>query len=252
MKNILSLLWVTSMLFALMGCGATQTEPNIHRSFLAGYQEESTGRSSRILLNLLDDGTAEFYVGQLNNGSHSMESYTGTYTLGENDSFDETISLNDTSENGIMILTKDAAIVDAIFEMEISLPEMAEPITMKFYETAPVNMEGEVYVGYLTKSSGMGPMVYAYALSLQDDATFDVSIMQMAAVMHVFGSTQGTYAVNGQDITFTYDILTDEGEVVSANETAVGTGFDGTTLTTAFNIQQATMRASDAPFIKVK
>ena len=95
-------------------------------------------------------------------------------------------------------------------------------------------------------------MVYAYSLCLKDDNSFDVSIMQMASVMHVWGATDGTYTVDGENITFTYDIRTTEGELVSADEIAEGMGYSDITLMTAFNIQQATMRASTAPFIKVK
>lgn len=222
--------------FSLLGCQQEQApaEPAVVRSFLAGYEEEH--RSNRLLLNLMEDGTAEYYVGTLENGTHTTARSSTTYTLGENADFDETIRF--TNHDGT---TTDAVIVDAVFEID----------GIRFYETAPAAMDGDVYVGYLSKTSGMGPMTYAYALCLRDDATFDVSITQMASVMHVWGATGGTYQANSDGITFTYDILTDEGELVAASAIAEGIGFNGTTLTAAFNIQQNTMRASNARFINV-
>ena len=91
----------------------------------------------------------------------------------------------------------------------------------------------------------------AEALCLRADMTFDVSIMQMASVVHVWGGTGGTYSVDGENITFTYDILSTEGEVVAADDVMEGTDFTETTLSVGFNISQATMRASASPFIRV-
>ena len=236
-KPILALCTLAAALL-LPGCAKTPPPddgPAVVRTFLAGYESED--RSSRVLLNLLEDGSAAFYVGGLEKGIHTTAQYDAAYALGENADYDETIRI--THADGS---TTDATIVDGVFEID----------AIRFYETAPASMEGDVYVGYLTKTSGMGPMVYAYALCLGNDAAFDVSIMQMASVMHVWGSTGGTYKAKGEHITFTYDILTEDGDLVAADAVAEGTGFDGNSLTAAFNIQQDTMRPTDAVFIKVK
>ncbi len=256
MKKRLFLIITTMLCMLFVACQTTE-ETTIERTFIAGYEigageEESEQKSARILMNLMSDGTAQFYVGTLENGNHSTEKYDGTYTLGENKEYDETISFSCTYAEGKIMETTDAVIIDDIFESPFYLfGEMTEN-EIKFYETSPTSMDGDVYVGYLTKTSGMGAMAYAYALCLKEDNTFDVSIMQMASVMHVWGATNGTYVINGENITFTYDILTTEGEVVSEDEIAEGVDYSSTTLSTAFNIQQATMRASNAPFIKVK
>ena len=240
MKKCLAITGVLALAVSLLGCKPVpqDTEPQIVRSFLAGYEEEH--RSSRVLLNLLEDGTAAFYVGQLEQDRHTTAQYTGTYVLGENDAFDETITITHQQDSATP-----SVILDGVFEMALDLGPV------RFYETAPVSMDGDVYVGYLAKSSGMGPMVYGYGLTLGTDGTFDVSIMQMASVMHVWGSTGGTYAQDGNIITFTYDILTDQGELVSPDETTEATDFNGLRLSTGFNIQQNTMRASQALFIQV-
>ena len=242
MTKILSVLCALAVFLSLAGCRQeTVSQPTDPvRTFVAGYEAENT--SGRILLNLMADGTAEYYAGTLENGVHTTQRYSCTYTLGENADFDETIRI--TGEHG----TADGVIVDAMFDMALPGLDLGN---LTFYETAPAAMDGDVYVGYLTKTSGMGPMAYAYALCLRDDATFHVSIMQMASVMHVWGATAGTWQADGQQITFTYDVRTDEGELVAADETALGSGFDGIFLEAAFHIQQNTMRASDARFIKV-
>ena len=235
-KPILALCTLAALL--LPGCAKTpppDDNPAVVRTFLAGCEAED--HSSRILLNLQEDGSAAFYVGSLNQGTHTTAQYDAIYSLGENADYDETIRI--THQDSTIT---DAVIIDGVFEMN----------AIRFYETAPISMEGDVYVGYLTKTSGMGPMVYGYALCLGDDATFDVSIMQMASVMHVWGRTGGTYKAKGGNITFTYDILTEDRDLVAADAVAEGTGFDGNSLTAAFNIQQDTMRPTDAVFIKVK
>ena len=252
MKKLISILCSLALLLSAAGCAGKSAEPTALRSFIAGYEDETAGVSARVLMNLMSDGTAEFYVGALKNGEHSTAKYTGTYTIGENDEFDETISVSYTYGEGKTAEITDAVIIDSIFEMPFYLLDEMTASEIKFYESAPASMDGDVYVGYLTKTGGMGPMVYAYALCLRNDMTFDVSIMQMASVMHVFGGTNGTYAVDGENITFTYDILTTDGEVVSADETAEGTEYTDNTLSVGFNIQQAAMRASASAFIRVK
>ncbi len=259
MKKIISILLSAGMCLSFAGCQSEEKtdEITVERSFIAGYViggEEEGGEpeaSCRVLMNLMSDGTAEFYIGTIENGQHSTAQYNGTYTLSENEEYDETISFNYTYDDKTAEINN-AVIVDSIFEAEFYLLGEMTPKAISFYETKPADMDGDVYVGYKTKTGGMGAMVYAYSLCLKDDSTFDVSIMQMASVMHVWGGTGGTYTVDGENVTFTYDILTDEGETVSENETANGTGYTETELSTAFNIQQATMRATDAPFIRVK
>ena len=256
MKRLSFLIVATMLCMLLVACQTTE-EVTIERTFLAGYEvgageEESEQKSARVLMNLMSDGTVQFYVGTLENGKHSTEKYDGTYILGENEEYDETISFTCTYAEGKTIEMVDAVIIDSIFESQFYLFSNLTDNEIKFYETAPASMDGDVYVGYLTKTSGMGAMAYAYALCLKENNTFDVSIMQMASVMHVWGATNGTYVVDGENITFTYDILTTEGEIVAENEVAEGTEYSDTTLLAGFNIQQATMRASNAPFIKVK
>lgn len=248
MKKILVIALAAVMVFAMFGCQAEEEQSgnDMIRTFIAGYEDEAAGLSARVLVNLFSDGTAEIYVGTLENGEHSTEQYEGTYTLGENDEFDETISLS--YPHGEVT---DAVIIDGIFEMPFWLSGSTTASAINFYESAPASMDGDVYVGYLTKTGGMGAMVYAYSLCMREDMTFDVSIMQMASVMHVWGSTGGTYSVEGENITFTYDILSTEGEIVAEDDITEGTGYTGTTLSVGFNISQATMRASASPFIRV-
>lgn len=246
MKKILVIALAAMMVFAMFGCQPQQQDNAISRTFIAGYEDEAAGLSARVLVNLFADGTAKFYVGTMQNGEHSTEAFEGTYTLGENDAFDETISLS--YPHGEIT---DAVIIDGIFEMPFYLDGSMTAGAINFYESAPASMDGDVYVGYMTKNGGMGAMVYAYALCLRADQTFDVSIMQMASVMHVWGGTGGTYTVDGEKITFTYDIRSTEGEVIAADDIAEGTGYTDTTLSVGFNISQATMRASASPFIRV-
>ena len=245
MKKILAMILAAVMVLSMWGCQAE--EITVVRSFIAGYEDEAVNLSARVLVNLLSDGSAEFYVGTIQNGEHTTAKYDGTYTLGENEEFDETISLTYTHGE-----VTDAVIIDGIFEMPFYLADSMTAGSINFYESAPASMDGDVYVGYLTKTGGMGAMVYAYALCLREDMTFDVSIMQMASVMHVWGGTGGTYTVDGENITFTYDILSTEGEIVAEDDVAEGTGYTDTTLSVGFNISQATMRASASPFIRVK
>ena len=255
MKKLVLFLLAAMMTLSL--CACQKEEPvTVSRSFIAGYgsaeEDGSTTSGGRVLLNLLSDGTAEFYVGTLEDGVHTTAQYSGTYTLGENDEFDETISVSYSYGENENAEIKESVIIDGIFEMPFYFIDEMTENEISFYETSPASMDGDVYVGYMTKVGGMGAMVYAYSLCLKDDNSFDVSIMQMASVMHVWGATDGTYTVDGENITFTYDIRTTEGEVVSTDEISEGMGYSDTTLMTAFNIQQATMRASTAPFIKVK
>lgn len=261
MKKFLSIVLAMAMLLVCLfavSCDQEQEEElAVARSFIAGYEktiamgENEAKMSGRVLMNLMTDGTVDIYVGFNAMGSHETAHYTGTYELGENEEFDETISF--TYQYGEETASvENAVIIDGIFETPFYMISSMTSTPVSFYETAPVSMDGDIYVGYLTKTGGMGSMVYAYALTVKADGKFDVSIMQMASVMHVWGKTGGTYKADGDKVTFTYDVLSDEGELVTADYVSEGTGFTENALSVGFNISQTTVRASDAPFIKVK
>ena len=209
MKKIISVIMSAAMCVSLAGCQQEEknAEVTVSRSFIAGYviggEEENTepDASCRVLMNLMNDGTAEFYVGSIENGEYSSEQYNGTYTLGENDEYDETITF-DYTYGETTVSVENAFIIDSIFESEFYLLGDITPSKICFYETKSADMDGDVYVGYKTKVGGMGAMVYAYSLCLKEDSTFDVSIMQLASVMHVWGGTNGTYTADGENITF--------------------------------------------------
>ncbi len=252
MKKMMSVILVMAtlclMLFSV-SCGGEKV--TVLRSFIGGTVEDGDSESSvgapcgtRAVLNLMSDGTAEIYYGKMNDQTpHTTAQWKGTYTLGENEEFDETITITlDTGK-----IADNAVIIDSVFEA--TLPEGGN---MKLYETAPVSMDGDLYVGYLSKASGMGAMVYAYALTMREDGTFDVSIMQMATVMHVWDKSSGTYTVNMTDVTFTYDVMDGEGAVAEAGYVSEGSLFRDNSLYVGFNIAQTAMRASNAGFIRVK
>ncbi len=243
MKRILSLVMVLALMLTCLFVTACEKEDDatVIRSFLAGYSQDEI--EGRVLLNLKSDNTFDLYYPS---AETSMTMATnGTYTLGENEEFDETISL---TINGKKI---DATLIDSIFEAEIEVPDLglAAGQKLSFYETAPVSMDGNVYVGYLAKTGGMGAMVYAYALTMRDDGTFDVSIMQMATVMHVWDKSTGTYVMDGEKLTFTYDVMDGEGGVATEGFVSEGTVISSNTLSVGFNIAQSAMRASDATFV---
>ena len=260
MKKLLALLLGAMMLLSCAvctSCGGAEPETNVARSFIAGYENivdmggGSTTMNGRVLLNLLKDGTLEAYVGLDAMGSVHTAKYTGTYTIGENAEFDETISFSyncgeETAEASELV------IIDGVFETPFHMIMSMTSNKLKFYETAPARIDGNVYVGYLTKSSGMGDMVYAYALNLKDDGKFDVSITQMAAVMHVWGYQNGTYTVDGTNASFTYHVTDGEGGIVTKNFVSNGTDLTENGLMAGFNIAQSTMAAAPAPFIRVK
>ena len=166
--------------------------------------------------------------------------------------FDETISFTYTYAEGKSETVTDAVIIDGIFETPFYMISSMTSNAVKFYETAPASVDGDVYVGYMSKVSGMGATVYAYALNMKEDGTFDVSIMQMATVMHVWDMSHGTYTVDGDKVTFSYDVMDGEGAVATAGYTSEGTGFTENGLTVGLNIAQTTVRASAAEFIRVK
>ena len=260
MKRIIAFVLAAVMMAMCLAVTSCEKEEavTVTRSFVAGYEqsvpmgETPMQMSGRVLMNLKSDGTLDLYVGFDCMGSHETALYTGTYTLGENDEFDETISFTYTHGDGVTETVTDAVIIDGVFETPFYMIASMTSSPVKFYETAPAATDGDVYVGYMTKAGGMGSMVYAYALNLKEDGTFDVSIMQMASVMHVWGTTGGTYTVDGENITFAYDVKDDVGEVVQADFTAEGTNFTEKGLAVGFNIAQASVRASAADFLRVK
>lgn len=255
MRKIIAMLLAAMMCFVFVGCQSEEKEPTVSRTFIAGYEAEGKNgkaESCRVLMNLMSDGKVEFYVGSIANGEHSKASYSGTYTLGENEEYDETISFEYTYGDGKTAKVEDAVIIDNIFEASFFILGEMTSNEISFYESKPAAMDGDVYVGYKTKTGGMGAMVYAYSLCIRNDNTFDVSIMQMASVMHVWGGTSGTYSKNGESIDFTYNVLTDEGEIVAEDIVSAGSEYTSEKLYTAFNIQQASTRATDAYFIRVK
>ena len=212
---------------------------------------EPMGESGRALLNLWADGKLDGYVGVANADGHKMAKYEGTYTLGENEDFDETISFSYTCE-GETVSVENAVIIDGVFSASFEfLPEVAMD-ELKFYETAPAATDGDVYVGYLTKTGGMGSMVYAYSLCIQGDGNFKVSIMQLASVMHVLGESVGTYTVDGNNVTFTYDVSDGEGGIAVEDYVSKATRVTEAELSAGFNIAQTSVAASNAKFIRVK
>lgn len=253
---VLAVLTAASCLF-IVSCDQTPEEaPTVSRSFIAGYEkaagEQTAQESGRILMNLWSDGKLDIYVGYADAAGHKTAQYSGTYSLGENTEFDETITFTYTYGDGASETVTAAVIIDGIFEAPFHLISAMTPNAIKFYETAPASTDGDVYVGYLTKTGGMGAMVYAYSLCLKENGIFDVSIMQMASVMHVLGGTDGTYTVDGENITFSYDVVSESGELVTADYTSEGTGYSETALSAGFNISQTSVHASAAPFIRVK
>ncbi|MBO5047884.1 MAG: hypothetical protein J6D19_05675 [Clostridia bacterium] len=259
MKRILSCVLALALaLTCLFSVSCGEKEAVVSRSFVAGYEktvsmgENETQMSGRVLMNLMSDGTLDLYVGFEGMGANETAHYTGTYTLGENEEFDETISFTYTYAEGKSETVTDAVIIDGIFETPFYMISSMTSNAVKFYETAPASVDGDVYVGYMSKVSGMGATVYAYALNMKEDGTFDVSIMQMATVMHVWDMSHGTYTVDGDKVTFSYDVMDGEGAVATAGYTSEGTGFTENGLTVGFNIAQTTVRASAAEFIRVK
>ena len=261
MKKILSVVLAAAMLavclFAVSCNKEEENELAVVRSFVAGYEKSvamgaaQANMSGRVLMNLMNNGTVDLYVGFDGMGSHETAHYTGTYTLGENEEFDETISFTyQYGEESASV--ENAVIIDGIFETPFYMISSMTSTPVSFYETAPASVDGDVYVGYLTKSTGMGATVYAYALNMRADNTFDVSIMMMAPVMHVWDKSVGTYTANGGDVVFTYDAMDGEGAVLQADYTSEGTGFTETGLAAGFGVAQVAVRPTPAQFIRVK
>ncbi len=262
MKRVLTLILAAAMilscLFAVSCTKEEEPSVTVKRSFIAGHEktvamgENEMQMSGRILMNLMSDGTLDVYVGFVGMGSYENAHYTGTYTLGENEELDETITFEYTYEQGKTETVSDKAIIGGVFKTPFYMISSMTSNEISFYEVTPVPMEGEVYVGYMSKATGgMGAMVYAYALNMKDDGTFGVSIMQKAAVMHTWDRSEGTYTTEGDQITFTYDVMDGEGVVMAEDYVSEGTRAGENELSAGFNISQTTVRAADASFIKV-
>lgn len=229
------------------------------RMFLAGYERlvatesgEPATLYNRVVLNLNADGTLDAFVCFLGGTEHKTAHYTGTYSFGVNDENDETITFTyvhgDTTEKH-----SDVAIIDGMFGAPFYLIDMMTANDVKFFESDPIALEGEVFAGHRAKDSAMGNMVYAYVAVLKADGTFTVSIMQMAgATMHIVGKSEGTYVIDGESITFTYDVSDGEGGVAKEDHVSEGTAYNGTSFSVGFNIAQATVAASPSVFIKLK
>ena len=234
------------------------------RTFIAGYERlipkdgATVTMNYRVLLCMNSDGTMDAYVSFLGDGEAKTAQYTGTYSFGVNDENDETLTFSykhgDTTET-----VTEAVIVDGLFTTTFYLIDAMSPTDVKFYETANTAMDGETYIGYLAKyGTGMGNLVYSYVLNLKDDGTFNVSILYMAAAMHVIGESTGTYTVEGDKITFTYALGDGEGGVVIQDGaplndyTSEGTKNADGTISTSFNIALPSPRASAALFLKLK
>ena len=237
----------------------TPAEVTVSRSFIAGYVkdvamgENIVSMNGRVLLNLMSDGTLKIYEGLDAMGTLNTAEYSGTYTLGTNEEFDETITFTYTYAEGKSEKVENAVIIDGNFSAALYMVNTMTSTEIEFYETAPAAVSGDLYIGYLQKEGGMGKMTYAYAVCLKSDGSFTVSIMQMAPAMgmHVWGGTKGTYAVEGEKITFTYDVVSESGEVVSADFVCEGTGYSEKGFSAGFNISQASVKASAAEFIKI-
>ena len=254
MKKVFSLILAAMFIivcFTAVSCSSADKGPQVSRSFVAGY-ELSDGTSNRVLMNLWSDGNMDIYVGTLSADGHSTDYYTGTYSFGENEEFDETITFTYGDGAGLSETVTDAVLIDSVFETPFYLNSAVTAGAVSFYETAPAETDGDVYVGYMTKSGGMGNMVYAYSLCLKEANEFSVSIMQLASVMHVWGESVGTYTVDGENLTFTYGVNSGEGDIIAENFVSEGTGYSAEELYVGFNISQTAMKASDAQFIKVK
>ena len=213
-----------------------------------GGMESTT--SGRVLINLDGNGNADIYVAVVAMGQTATAHYTGTYSFGEDDDFNETITLNYTYGDGQSAEIKDAVIIDGMFEAPVHMVAAMSSNDIRFYESGVADVDGNVYVGYLTKSGGMGNMVYAYSVCLKDDNTFQVSIMQLAgATMHVWGESEGTYVIDGDKITFTYDASDGEGGIAAEDFVSEGVNYTENGFEVGFNIGQTAMKASNAPFI---
>ena len=70
--------------------------------------------------------------------------------------------------------------------------------------------------------------------------------------MHVWGESEGTYAVDGDKITFTYDVSDGEGGISAEAFVSEGVNYTENGFECGFNIAQVTMKSSNAPFIKIK
>ncbi len=257
-KTLAVIMAVITVLTCMLAVSCGEKAPTVSRTFIAGYMNTvSMGGSEsvtngRVLINLISDGTADIYVVMSAMGQNATAHYTGTYSFGEDNDNNETITLNYTYGEGQTAEIKDAVIIDGVFESPFHMVASMTSNPIKFYESSAADVDGSVYVGYLAKTGGMGNMVYAYSVCLKEDNTFSVSIMQLAGgTMHVWGESEGTYAIDGDKITFTYDVSDGEGGVVVEDFVSEGINYTENGFECGFNIGQTSMKASNAPFIKI-
>lgn len=233
-------------------------DPLTPRFFLAGYDrlipqgDASVSVNGRLLLSMNSDGTLDVYTTTQSGETHKKAHYTGTYSFGVNDENDETLTFSYTHDGTTETVTE-AVIIDGVFSTPFYLIDSMTPSDVKFYEATPTALDGEAYLGYMTKDAGaMGRLACLYALNLKADGTFNVSIMYLSAVMHVFGESTGTYTVEGDKITLTYDLSDGEGGVAAEDFVSEGTKNADGTISTSFNIAISSPRAAEAIFIKIK
>ena len=221
MKRLFSWLFALVLIAACISCASCGEKPDDKptptRTFAASYSHTVSAMgdtplelSARVLISLMSDGNAEIYVGFIGMGEHKTAHYTGTYTLGENDEHDETITLSYKYSESDTATIDSAVIIDGKFSSEFYIIPSMTSEELDFYEIAPITPSGNSYVGFLSKTGGMGQMIYAYCLNLESDGTFTVSILQQATVMHVTGTEKGTYTSDGDTVTFTYDVIDEE------------------------------------------
>jgi hypothetical protein len=237
--------------------GETSTTPTVTKSYVANYTSGDV--SINVALSFVSDGSADLYVAYLEGSEAKGAHYQGTWSSGENSDGDDTVSF--TYRHGETDVTvTDAAVVDNQFTAtEIYLTDAFSSVTAAFYQTAPIALSGTSYVGYLKKTSGMGLIVYAYILNLEEDGTFSASVLQNTPFGDVAGVEKGTYVISGTEITLTYDVLDDTDSDGTAdtvlaegsNYVSKGTDYNGISLNLGLQIGQVNAKASAAPFVKI-
>lgn len=243
--------------------GNQTPDGSVVTSYAASYTKDvSMGGSTMtlrgvVLLNLCNDNTADIYVATDGMGGYSNAAYSGTYSYTQDDMFRNVLHLTynytvsgSTEEQSATI---DATITDFEFSAKMFMVASMSSDELDFYEIDPVTVgDGDGFVGFLSKTGGMGQMYYVYYLEMNDDGTFFVSIMQHAAVMHIVGTERGTYTVEGTTITFTYDVIEEDDIIAAEDYVSTGTDFSENSFSAGFNIGQAVSAASPAFFLRVR
>jgi hypothetical protein len=263
LKFIISalLIFALSLTFIACGksvsCGAEEDDVTVINSYVANYTKGDV--SVDVVLNCVSDGSADVYVAYVDNNELKGTHYKGTWQSGENSDGDDTISFT-YNNNSKDISVSDATVLVGVFTAEnIYLSETYSSVTVTFYQTASIELSGTSYVGYLKKNSGMGEMVYAYILNLESDNTFSVSVLQNTPYGNATGVERGTYAVSGDEITFTYDVLDDDDDDGTADViledgkgyVSKGTSYSENGFSVGLQIGQVNAKASSAQFVKI-